>query len=29
VINCGPAGKGYYVVMTIGEILELENRSIT
>ena len=28
VVNCGPAGKGYYVVMTIGEILELENRSI-
>jgi hypothetical protein len=29
VVNCGPAGKGYYVVMTIGEILELENRSMT
>lgn len=29
VVNCGPAGKGYYVVMTIGEILELENRSVT
>ena len=29
VVNCGPAGKGYYVVMTIGEILELENRSLT
>ena len=28
VVNCGPAGKGYYVVMTIDKIIELENRSI-
>ena len=28
VVNCGPAGKGYYVVMTIDRIIELENRSI-
>jgi Icc-related predicted phosphoesterase len=27
VVNCGPAGKGYYVVMTVGAILNLENRS--
>jgi len=28
VINCGPAGKGYYAVVTIGETIELENRSL-
>jgi hypothetical protein len=28
VVNCGPAGKGYYVVMTIEETIELENRSL-
>jgi len=28
VVNCGPAGKGYYVVMTIEDIIKLENRSI-
>jgi len=28
VVNCGPAGKGYYVVMTIDETVALENRSL-
>jgi Icc-related predicted phosphoesterase len=28
VVNCGPAGKGYYVVMTIDDIIEIENRSL-
>jgi Icc-related predicted phosphoesterase len=28
VVNCGPAGKGYYVVMTIGDIIEIENRAL-
>ncbi len=28
VINCGPAGKGYYAVVTIEDIIELENRSL-
>ena len=28
VANCGPAGKGYYVVLTIDETVKMENRSI-
>jgi uncharacterized protein len=28
VANCGPAGKGYYVALTIGETIEIENLSI-
>jgi len=29
VVNCGPAGKGYYVVMTVGNTIEIETRSLT
>ena len=28
VVNCGPAGKGFYAVMTIGETILVENRSL-
>lgn len=28
VVNCGPAGKGYYAVMTIGENILVENRTL-
>jgi Icc-related predicted phosphoesterase len=28
VVNCGPAGKGFYAVMTIGENIVVENRSL-
>ncbi len=28
VANCGPAGKGFYVVMTVGDSIELEGRSL-
>jgi len=27
-VNCGPAGKGYYAVMTIGDEIVLENCSL-
>jgi len=27
-INCGPAGKGYYALVEIGETITLENRSL-
>ena len=27
-VNCGPAGKGYYVVLTIGETIKLEILSL-
>ncbi len=28
VVNCGPAGKGYYAVLTIGNTLDIESRSL-
>ncbi|HUI09224.1 MAG TPA: metallophosphoesterase [Bacteroidota bacterium] len=27
-VNCGPAGKGYYALVTIGETITMENRSL-